>query len=148
MRLCVYEDRNVAFLEPLTLCRPAFDLWCGSRTLLRRQRHYFGAAAPSLRVRPHLVEVCREAHPESAVGDWSVADPDAHVRVNARWMPPTGRLGEDGTARVGLMGEEVAYVVLPHDAPQVAGGLSAALEFWRHQLPKEPAGGSLFAYPW
>src|SRR5262249_40480083 len=41
MRICVFEDRDVALLEPLTLTRPAFDLWCGASSLLNPQRPDF-----------------------------------------------------------------------------------------------------------
>jgi UDP-N-acetylglucosamine diphosphorylase / glucose-1-phosphate thymidylyltransferase / UDP-N-acetylgalactosamine diphosphorylase / glucosamine-1-phosphate N-acetyltransferase / galactosamine-1-phosphate N-acetyltransferase len=43
MRICVYEDRHVRGLEPLTLTRPACDLLCGLTTLLEKQIRYFGA---------------------------------------------------------------------------------------------------------
>ena len=42
MRLCVYEDSGVDFLEPLALTRPAFDLRIGAGLLLDRQRRHFG----------------------------------------------------------------------------------------------------------
>ena len=42
MSLCVFENRGVLNLEPLTLTRPAFDLLCGASTLLDRQRPRFG----------------------------------------------------------------------------------------------------------
>ena len=42
MRLCVFEDAGVANLEPLSLTRPAFDLWLGAGTQLDRIRRLFG----------------------------------------------------------------------------------------------------------
>ena len=45
MRLCIYEDSGAAWLEPITLTRPAFALWCGAERLFERQRRQF--AEPS-----------------------------------------------------------------------------------------------------
>src|SRR5260370_14443218 len=59
MRICIYEDRGVELLEPLTVTRPAFALWCGARTMLERQRAALGADETGLWVRPELVELCR-----------------------------------------------------------------------------------------
>ena len=55
MRICIFEDSGVALLEPLTLTRPAFALWCGAQPLLDRHRAMFGATEVSLWVRPELV---------------------------------------------------------------------------------------------
>jgi hypothetical protein len=43
MRICVYEDRHVRGLEPLTLTRPAADLVCGLDTLATKQARHFAA---------------------------------------------------------------------------------------------------------
>src|SRR4051794_32646648 len=43
MRVCLFEDRAVAGLEPLTLTRPACDLLCGQTTLAAKQVRSFHA---------------------------------------------------------------------------------------------------------
>src|SRR5262245_18544657 len=91
MRICVFEDRGVHTLEPLSLTRPAFDLRCGAATLLERHAHAFAACQVGALVRPVLAGVCREAHPGLWVNDpdWLRAEPT--VLVNARWLPPPAR---------------------------------------------------------
>src|SRR5689334_16421491 len=106
MNIVVFEDRGVPGLEPLSLTRPAFDLWCGGRTLLQRQADATGAAAAGLVVRPTLAALTRLDHPDAAVNDadWFRR---AAVAVNARWLPPWTPLADTTTPRVALAGEEV-----------------------------------------
>src|SRR5437660_423421 len=116
MRICVFEDRDVALLEPLTLTRPAFDLWCGASSLLNRQRRYFAAGASAALVRPSLAEVCRLAYPDLPLNDAAWLAADRTVLVNARWLPPPGPLKDDPTPRVAIADGQVAYAVAPADA--------------------------------
>jgi UDP-N-acetylglucosamine diphosphorylase/glucosamine-1-phosphate N-acetyltransferase len=150
VRLCVYEDNRVASLEPLALTRPAFDLLCGSCSLLERQRRAFGARDVGAVVRPDLAALCGLEHPEVAVNaaGW-LRRPDT-VLVNARWLPPPGAVPDLGEARVGMVGDEVAYVVLPPEVapPCAPAGVEAWVEGVRDTLPRATAGGSLIAYPW
>ena len=55
MRLCVFEDDPVQMLEPLTLTRPAWSLWCGACSLLERHTRLVAADAVGVWVRPELV---------------------------------------------------------------------------------------------
>ena len=41
MQICLFEDRLVADLEPLTLTRPVFELLCGQSTLAAKQARHF-----------------------------------------------------------------------------------------------------------
>src|SRR5438874_6889067 len=59
MRVCLFEDRLVEGMEPLTLTRPAFELLCGQSTLAARQWKFFAPCTPGVLVRPHLEEVQR-----------------------------------------------------------------------------------------
>ncbi len=65
MRLCVFEDTAVHLLEPLTLTRPAWSLWCGAATLLERQRRVLAPAETGVEIRPELVALCRIRYPAS-----------------------------------------------------------------------------------
>jgi UDP-N-acetylglucosamine diphosphorylase/glucosamine-1-phosphate N-acetyltransferase len=152
MRVCLFEDRGVADLEPLTLTRPAFDLLCGQTSLATKQYRYFGATLRGALVRPHLADVCRHT-PAAAVNDlaWLRAGPV--VLVNGRWLPsgpgpipaPT-----DAGPHAALVGDEVAYAVLDPDhlADCTANTLDDCLSTWKATLPHRAAGGQLFRYLW
>src|SRR5262245_66345205 len=102
MRIGIFEDSRVRFLDPLTLTRPAFDLWCGSYSLLQRQCRYFAATEAGAVIRPPLAELCQIAHPDMAVNDPSWLR-GAAVLVNARWLPPgEGPPPEPDVAQVGM----------------------------------------------
>jgi UDP-N-acetylglucosamine diphosphorylase/glucosamine-1-phosphate N-acetyltransferase len=150
VRLCVYEDRRVALLDPLTLTRAAFDLWCGTGSLLARQRQAFPADESGVLVRPVLAPLCRLAHPELAVNDPAWLGRPGTVLVNARWLPPPGPVADAGAPRVGLVGDQIAYVILPAEAvpecgPDTVEDWAAA---WKGSLPHTAAGGTLLTYPW
>src|SRR4051812_28542004 len=113
MRICVFEDRGVELLDPLTLTRPAFDLWGGPATLLARQQRHLGATTTGALIRTALTDWCRQAHPELSVNDPSWLRAGANVLVNARWLAPFGKAVEVETPRVALTDGQVAYVVLP-----------------------------------
>src|ERR1700722_12656617 len=89
MRICIYEDRHVRGLEPITLTRPVIDLLCGLTTLGEKQVRYFSATALGHLCRPLVAEQIRMRDPVSRVNDpgWLRAAPT--VLVNARWIPPT-----------------------------------------------------------
>jgi UDP-N-acetylglucosamine diphosphorylase/glucosamine-1-phosphate N-acetyltransferase len=150
MRICIFEDRGVYSLEPLTLMRPAFDLLCGACPLLERQARAFAAQQVGALVRPDLAELCREAHPGLPVNDraWLQAGPT--VLVNARWLPPAQPVANRQTPRVALVGEEVAYVILP--PPGIPDGAAEMVEdrtqAWKGTLPHADAGGAMIHYPW
>jgi UDP-N-acetylglucosamine diphosphorylase / glucose-1-phosphate thymidylyltransferase / UDP-N-acetylgalactosamine diphosphorylase / glucosamine-1-phosphate N-acetyltransferase / galactosamine-1-phosphate N-acetyltransferase len=150
MRLCFFEDRGVASLEPLTLTRPAFELLCGQTSLGAKQRRHFAASAAGALVRPHLAELCRAARPDTPVNDlpWLRAAPT--VLVNARWLPPPGQAVAPPAPCVALVGDEVAYAVLGPERLTYcsANTLDDCLETWKSTLPPCQAGGRLLRYPW
>jgi UDP-N-acetylglucosamine diphosphorylase/glucosamine-1-phosphate N-acetyltransferase len=150
VRLCAFEDSRVHNLEPLTLTRPAFDLLCGSCSLLDRQRRAFGASEVGAVVRPALADLCRLQNPELAVNDRAWLGQPGTVLVNARWLPPAVPVADLGHARVGLVGEEVAYVLLPpQEAPECEpDNVEAWADGCKDRLPHAEAGGALVAYPW
>lgn len=69
MRICLYEDRRVADLAPLTLTRPAADLLCGLSPLGHKHARHFAAGVVGHLCRPHLAELVRAANPGSPVND-------------------------------------------------------------------------------
>ncbi len=57
MDVLLFEDSQVAALEPLVWMRPAYDLFCAGTRLIDRLREQFPQATISAIVRPHLVPV-------------------------------------------------------------------------------------------
>src|SRR5262249_58952978 len=87
MRLCIFEDSKVAFLEPIALTRPAFALRCGIGTILQRQCRALGAEEVGAIVRTHLVDLCRQTYPALACNDAAWRAEGNVVYANARWFP-------------------------------------------------------------
>jgi UDP-N-acetylglucosamine diphosphorylase / glucose-1-phosphate thymidylyltransferase / UDP-N-acetylgalactosamine diphosphorylase / glucosamine-1-phosphate N-acetyltransferase / galactosamine-1-phosphate N-acetyltransferase len=149
MRICVFEDAECSGLEPLTLTRPAFDLLCGASSLLERQIRCFAAGEVGALVRPMLADLCRIMHPEIKVNDddWMRRGPT--VLVNGRWLC-VGKLELTGGPEVGMVGDQIAYIVSPNGETIDTDleSLSWQRDHWKHTLLQRPAGGSLIAYPW
>ena len=84
MRICLFEDRGAARLEPLASTRPVFDLLCGQTSLGARQARYFAPCKVGALVRPHLADCFRLRQPETPVNDpdWLRAEPT--ILVNGR----------------------------------------------------------------
>lgn len=151
MRICIYEDSTVVSLWPLTQTRPAFDLRCGVFTLLERQRRYFGANEVGVWIRPELVELCRQAHPDLVVNDhdwFSRSQPT--VLVNSRWVPPATSHQTDDVSGVGLVDKRVAYVAHPTRGVEelTAESLQAWVETCMETMPTHQVGGAVVQYPW
>jgi UDP-N-acetylglucosamine diphosphorylase/glucosamine-1-phosphate N-acetyltransferase len=159
MRICVFEDEGAAYLEPLSLTRPVFELRCGAATLLERQLRLAAGRPAAVWVRPHLEAVCRLTHPELPVNDpvpgcrvesREGPAPESVTFINGRWLPPAGPWVPPGAAEVGLVSGEVAYVAAPAGA--VSGltlpDLVRRLPEWREGLPQRQAGGRMIDYPW
>jgi UDP-N-acetylglucosamine diphosphorylase/glucosamine-1-phosphate N-acetyltransferase len=153
MNTCVFEDNAVINLQPLSLTRPAFDLRCGATSLLEKQQRFFAAESTAALVRTELADLCRLQHPGLRINDpsWPEGDDrDLVALVNARWLAPGAGFSFSGQPEVGLVGEQVAWVVLP---AREARGLSADNLAWhlerrREDLPRHEAGGAMIAYPW
>jgi UDP-N-acetylglucosamine diphosphorylase/glucosamine-1-phosphate N-acetyltransferase len=150
MSVCVFEDRAVFNLEPLTLARPAFQLVCGTGSLLVRQLRAFAANEAGALVRPVLADICRLQHPDLAINDTAWLERRARILVNARWLPAVEPVTDVTTPRVACIGDEVAYAVLPAagTADLTLERIEATLAHWKQTLPRCDAGGVLFGYPW
>lgn len=165
MRMCVFEDRLVSGLEPLTLTRPASDLYCGLTTLGEKQSRYFAATTIGYLCRPAMADLLRARDPLSRVNDASWLRAAPTVLVNSRWLPPahprsTGsatrrhnpvpaNLLADGPS-LGTVHGQVAYVVLD---TRLLSALAPAtiddcLADWAQALPAVEVGGTLIARPW
>jgi UDP-N-acetylglucosamine diphosphorylase/glucosamine-1-phosphate N-acetyltransferase len=151
MRSCVFEDYRVDHLDPLTLTRPAFDLWCGASTLLARQQRWLGPGEMGAWVRPYLSEYCRFTHPDLPVNDADWLCRGRTTFVNSRWLPPLPSRTEamDGsTPRIGMVDQQVAYVVGATPGDCFPNHLDQWLESCRQTLPAVQAGGTMLDYLW
>ncbi len=150
MRVCLFEDRGAAALEPLTLTRAVFDLLCGQSSLGAKQGRHFAPCEVGALVRPYLADLCRLHHPGMPVNDlpWLRAAPT--VLVNARWLPPPGARTDLPVPCVALAGDEVACAVVGPDRLSCcsANTLEDCLETWKATLPHVPAGGRVLRHLW
>ncbi len=104
MRVCVFEDDGVRWLEPVATTRPAWELLVGSTSLLSRSRARLRPDDLVLWCRPYLADVVRERYPGTPVnvpleGEWLLA--------NARWY----RGGEELIGRSGQWAAECDGIV-------------------------------------
>ena len=102
MRICRFEDSRVAHLEPLSLSRPALDLLCGQTTLGDKQLRHFASESAAALIRPYLVEMYQERHPQTRINDIDWLHQQTTLMVNARWLPPSGTAAIPMTPHVAL----------------------------------------------
>jgi UDP-N-acetylglucosamine diphosphorylase/glucosamine-1-phosphate N-acetyltransferase len=150
MRVCLFEDQAVLDLEPLALTRPVFDLLCGLDSLGAKQRRYFPDAETGVLVRPCLAGLLRRGQPAFPVNDLAWLRAGVTVLVNGRWLPPVASAGEGLGPCVAMVGDEVAYAVVPPDllATCAPNTVDDCLETWKGRLPLRPAGGRFVRYLW
>ncbi len=166
MRICLYEDRHVRGLEPLTLTRPANDLLCGLSTLGEKQVRYFSATAVGHLCRPVVAEMLRARDPVANINDpaWLRAAPT--VLVNARWVPPPRPRPAPPPPRrhlitrasnpfadapyIGTANGTIAFAVLDarHLEAVSPGTLDDCLNDWAQSLPTREVGGAVVGRPW
>jgi UDP-N-acetylglucosamine diphosphorylase/glucosamine-1-phosphate N-acetyltransferase len=167
MRICVYEDRRVRGLEPLTLTRPAADLLCGLTTLLEKQVRYFAATSVGHLCRPIVADLIRERDSNASVNDAAWLRGAPTVLVNARWVPPPrSRLIPAPQPRrhlitrgtnpfadapyIATAGGAVAFAVLDTRRLEAVSPatLDDFLDEWAQTLPAREVGGAVIARPW
>jgi UDP-N-acetylglucosamine diphosphorylase/glucosamine-1-phosphate N-acetyltransferase len=166
MRVCIYEDRRVRDLEPLTLTRPVADLICGLTTLGQKQAHYFAAKTVSHLCRPVVADLIRGRDLVASVNDptWLRAAPA--ILVNARWVPPSGTFSPLDSRRalirsatpnpladgpyLGTVKGEIAFAVLDMRWLQAVNPvtLDRCLDEWLQALPAYEVAGTLVSRLW
>lgn len=148
MRLCIYEDSRAPWLEPVSLTRPAFSLWCGAERLFERYLRQFSPYEVGYWVRPNLADLWRLEQPDSPVNDLAWLRQAQTVWLNGRWLPPRC-LDLDITApHIGMIGEQIAYAVTPIGWTPAEHDLESGLNEWKERLPIRLVGGSMAAYLW
>jgi UDP-N-acetylglucosamine diphosphorylase / glucose-1-phosphate thymidylyltransferase / UDP-N-acetylgalactosamine diphosphorylase / glucosamine-1-phosphate N-acetyltransferase / galactosamine-1-phosphate N-acetyltransferase len=150
MRVCLFEDRGVADLEPLTLTRPAFELLCGQSSLADKQRRAFNADSAGFLVRPHLADVFSLQYPGKPINDLAWLRSAPTLLINGRWLPRPGMPIDLSKPFVGLIDNEVAFALLPPDLLEYCSPstIDDCLETWKTTLPQQPASGRLLRYLW
>ena len=150
MRLCLFEDRWVGQFEPVALTRPVFGLHCGLATLVDKLRRHFAAQEMGALIRPHLVETARQDYPFLAINEPDWLQSDTTVLANGRWLPPVEPASLNLVPHVGLVGDKLAYAVLPphlltYCSPNT---LDDCLETWLQTLSSVQAGGVIVDHAW
>jgi len=149
MKLCVFEDSGVEFLEPISLTRPAFDLRCGIGTLLDRQRRLFGNLEAGAWVRPNLVRFASLSHPAMPFNDNDWLRRGRTNLVNSRWLASADVMTDVETPRIGVCGDQVAYVIAPKfEWLDVGDDVNAVLAKCQETLPECAAGGTMLNFLW
>jgi UDP-N-acetylglucosamine diphosphorylase/glucosamine-1-phosphate N-acetyltransferase len=159
MRVCLFED-EAGSLDPLTLTRPAFDLWCGQTTLGFKQWRHFTtcagagatqAASPTgVLIRPQMAQLFQLGNPRVPVNDVTWLRAEATILVNGRWLPPAPPAAAVNGPCVGLVDDQVAYAVVDRERLQycLPDTLADCLATWKRTLPCHAARGTLISYPW
>lgn len=151
MRVCLFEDRHADQLEPLSLTRPVYELLCGRTSLGARQwRHFTPCTSTGVLVRTHLEDVQKSQRADVAVNDMTWLRSELTVLVNARWLPPSGTIGDLSSPCVGLVDDEVAFAVvhpelLTYCSPDT---INDCVEVWKRTLVRRAAGGSVVRHLW
>jgi UDP-N-acetylglucosamine diphosphorylase/glucosamine-1-phosphate N-acetyltransferase len=151
MRICLFEDRGAANLEPLSLTRPVFELLCGQTSLGSKQcRHFAPCDQVGVLVRPHLASLYRAQHPSTPTNQLSWLRAEPTILVNGRWLPPAQPIDNLPSPCVGLIGDEVAYAIVGPDQLTYCSPntLEDCLETWKGTLPHVAAEGCLVNYLW
>jgi glucose-1-phosphate thymidylyltransferase len=159
MRIVVFEDQHVSRLYPITVCRPAYAISCGSFRLvdwLERAAERTNARLEAL-VRPHLAEIQRLDFQQFVMLD---ADPLVPLlMVNARLVPSasnfkallrlrsegeTAAVYNNGSLAAAMIGERGPLPppddVLEHWLKYIANSIDG-------KLPKSSVRLSLLEYP-
>jgi UDP-N-acetylglucosamine diphosphorylase/glucosamine-1-phosphate N-acetyltransferase len=148
VRLCIYEDSRVHALEPITLTRPAFALWCGAQLLFERNRRQFAADEIGFWTRPALAGVWRVQQPTSPINDsaWLAEGPT--VWINGRWLPDPDTTIDPPSPHAGMVDDRLAYIVLPGGEAPDAPSPDDWLNERRLRLPCRDVGGVLLDFLW
>ncbi|GAB4161520.1 MAG: putative sugar nucleotidyl transferase [Planctomycetaceae bacterium] len=110
MRIAFFEDGLVSNLTPIALLRPVFELICGQFSLRERFIRRFDISEWGALVRPQLVEVYKEEHPEAYLNDPQWLGRESTLLVNGRWLPTLEALANINPGEAGILEDELVYL--------------------------------------
>jgi UDP-N-acetylglucosamine diphosphorylase / glucose-1-phosphate thymidylyltransferase / UDP-N-acetylgalactosamine diphosphorylase / glucosamine-1-phosphate N-acetyltransferase / galactosamine-1-phosphate N-acetyltransferase len=148
MRICIYEDSQSVWLDPIALTRPAFALWCGAERLFERLIRQFAPSEIGFWMRPELVELWKLDRPSEPVNDVAWAREKPTVWINGRWLAAPDVAIDAANPHVGMMNGQIAYVVLPSGESPIGEAIDAWLGVWKARLPARAVSGALVNYLW
>ena len=102
-RVAFFEDRSASQLNPIALLRPVFELLCGHFSVRERVVRCLDVTEWGAFVRPHLVDACREHHPEARINDESWLAEGPTLLINGRWIPDIANLRSCAPDDIGLI---------------------------------------------
>jgi UDP-N-acetylglucosamine diphosphorylase/glucosamine-1-phosphate N-acetyltransferase len=148
--MIVFEDAGFTRLGPLAQTRPVFELRCGAVSLFERQRRCLSADEACVLVRPELEALCRFVWPGRPVNEPTGAGTGSVVLINGRWLAPEEAPVGLNEPHVGLIGDQVAYVVAYPGAIEelTFQNVTGRVATLREELPARPASGVMIDYPW
>lgn len=149
-RVCLFEDRHAADLEPLSLTRPVFDLLCGMTSLGEKQCRGLESLDHGVLVRPYLAELYRFCNATCPVNDLDWLKAETTLLINGRWLPYEELPADLPSPCVGLLDDEVAFALLSMEELAFCSleTLDDCLETWKQRLPIVPATGHLIRHGW
>lgn len=146
--ICIFEDREVEKLHPLTLTRPVYDLRCGFSSLKEKIMHQFPLSAVALHCRTYLEDFVIEDNPGTHVNQ---LDTDECLFINGRTLVNSSFLTDIDTNRqcLYLAGGQMAAAFLRGENVK-AVRFGDALDFQRvqHSVERCEVEANLLAYPW
>lgn len=149
-RIAFYEDAQAGNFTPLALLRPVFELKCGHFSARERVQETIGLANWGAFLRPVLQETYTEDHPDARVNDeaWLRAGPT--LFVNGRWLGDPRSLRDAGPDVVGVVEEDVAWLLVDPDEAVLMDPHNAEEGVLRIAATRRPraAGGVMLRYPW
>ncbi|MGE0529596.1 MAG: putative sugar nucleotidyl transferase, partial [Bdellovibrionales bacterium] len=150
MRTCLFEDHEVALLEPISTTRPVFDILCGQTSLRTKQQWYCGSHEVGVLIRPALEELFQVQNPHTPHNslDWIREGPV--LFLNGRFLPPDRPLTMINEPHLGMVGYQLAYAwVPPHEYQNLTiSTLDEHLRTWKENYPLLQVAGKVIRHLW
>jgi len=150
LKVCLFEDEKYDLLYPLTLTRAAFELRCGSMTLVERIRRLYPGLEVSFFLRDHIAPVLRERLGDVAVNSLEDLSRDDAVMVNGRWLPEQGRLPLEEDEVIAMCKGEIVYISVKRETIRrnLSDSLQKTVENLRSELSVKEVDARMVHYPW
>jgi UDP-N-acetylglucosamine diphosphorylase/glucosamine-1-phosphate N-acetyltransferase len=148
MRICIFEDNQSAWLEPVALTRPSFALWCGAERLFERHLRRFAPTDVGYWTSRALVNLWKLEQPDVPVNDTDWARERPTVWLNGRWLAGPDVAIDAANPHVGVMNGQIAFAVVPAGAAPINANIDEWLALWKERLPARSVSGAMLDYLW